>query len=215
MGWGTWLSSDALLTGCLNSTVNELYKPVNRIFGQFALLSTTMTNTLNTHTTTAVNLHSDALDMQDDRWRQMHLGRLLGHAMRRFDERVLHLMAGNEGVPLALANLASRDQISAAHVHITRHLALGGSRLTDLARAAGMSKQAMGDLVDQCTAWRLVQREPDPLDARARRVVFTPVGLAWLQAFKDAVAQAETEFREAVGKDVATVVALGLEAFAH
>lgn len=153
--------------------------------------------------------------LQDDRWRQTHLGCLLGHAMRRFDERVLHLMAGNEGVPLALANLAARDQISAAHVHITRHLALEGSRLTELARAAGMSKQAMGDLVDQCAAWGLVQREPDPLDARARRVVFTPVGLAWLQAFKDAVAQAEQEFRNAVGPDVATVVALGLEAYAH
>jgi hypothetical protein len=25
----------------------------------------------------------------DDRWRQTHLGRLLGHAMRRFDARVL------------------------------------------------------------------------------------------------------------------------------
>ena len=68
--------------------------------------------------------------LQDDRWRQTHLGRLLGHAMRRFDERVLVLMAGNEGVPLALANLAARDQISAAHVHITRHLSLEGSRLT-------------------------------------------------------------------------------------
>jgi DNA-binding MarR family transcriptional regulator len=212
MGWGTGLSRDMLLTGCLNSTVNELYKPVNGIFGQFALSFEAMTNT---HTTAAVDTPSETLDMQDDRWRQTHLGRLLGHAMRRFDERVLHLMAGNEGVPLALANLASRDQISAAHVHITRHLGLKGSRLTDLARAAGMSKQAMGDLVDQCTAWGLVQREPDPLDARARRVVFTPVGLAWLQAFKDAVAQAESEFREAVGKDVATVVALGLEAYAH
>ena len=161
------------------------------------------------------NSPADRPAIEDDRWRQTHLGRLLGHAMRRFDERVLHLMAGNEGVPLALANLASRDQISAAHVHITRHLGLKGSRLTDLARAAGMSKQAMGDLVDQCAAWGLVQREPDPWDARARRVVFTPVGLAWLQAFKDAVAQAEAEFRDAVGKDVATVVALGLEAYAH
>jgi DNA-binding MarR family transcriptional regulator len=110
--------------------------------------------------------------------------------------------------------LAARDQISAAHVHITRHLALEGSRLTDLAQAAGMSKQAMGDLVDQCTAWGLVRREVDTGDARVRRVVFTPVGLAWLQAFKDAVAQAEAEFRSAVGKDVATVVALGLEAYA-
>mgnify|MGYP000635563021 CR=1 FL=1 len=30
-------------------------------------------------------------------WRQTHLGRLLGHAMRRFDERVLHLMAHSMG----------------------------------------------------------------------------------------------------------------------
>lgn len=135
--------------------------------------------------------------------------------MRRFDERVLHLMSHNEGVPLALANLASRDQITAAHVHITRHLALEGSRLTDLAQAAGMSKQAMGDLVDQCAAWGLVQRQADLQDARAKRVVFTADGLAWLQAFKDAVAQAEAEFKEAVGHDVATVVALGLEAYAH
>ena len=151
----------------------------------------------------------------EDRWRQTHLGRLLGHAMRRFDERVLHLMAHNEGVPLALANLASRDQITAAHVHITRHLALEGSRLTDLAQAAGMSKQAMGDLVDQCTAWGQVQRQADLKDARAKRVVFTADGLAWLQAFKYAVAQTEAEFKEAVGHDVATVVALGLEAYAH
>ena len=152
---------------------------------------------------------------QDDRWRQSHLGRWLGHAMRRFDERVLQLMARNPGVPLALANLAARDQISAAHIHITRHLALQGSRLTELAEAAGMSKQAMGKLVDQCEAWGLVTREDDPLDARARRVVFTPTGLAWLQAFRDAVLQAEAEFRDAVGHEVATVVALGLEAYAH
>lgn len=151
---------------------------------------------------------------EDQRWRQTHLGRLLGHAMRRFDERVLTLMASNEGVPLALANLAARDQISAAHVHITRHLGLEGARLTELAHAAGMTKQAMGTLVNQCEAWGLVVKEDDPLDARAKRVRFTPDGLAWLQAFKDAVSQAEQEFREAVGVEVATVVALGLEAYA-
>ena len=154
------------------------------------------------------------LSTQDDRWRQSHLGRWLGHAMRRFDARVLQLMASNPGVPLALANLAAREQISAAHIHITRHLALQGSRLTELAEAAGMTKQAMGKLVDQCEAWGLVTRMADPLDARARRVCFTDSGLAWLQAFRDAVQQAQAEFREAVGADVATVVALGLEAYA-
>ena len=133
--------------------------------------------------------------------------------MRRFDARVLALMAANVGVPLALSNLAARGQVSAAHIHITRHLAVEGSRLTDLASAAGMSKQAMGDLVDQCAAWGLVTREPDPLDARARLVRFTPMGLAWLDAFRQAVAQAEAEFRAAVGDEVAIVVALGLEAY--
>ncbi len=63
-------------------------------------------------------------------WRRSQLGRLLGHAMRRFDERVLHLMAHQPQVPLALSNLAARQQISAAHIHITRHLALQGSRLS-------------------------------------------------------------------------------------
>ncbi len=149
-----------------------------------------------------------------DGWRQTHLGRLLGHAMRRFDERVLYLMAHNVDVPLALSHLAARDQVGAAHVHITRHLALGGSRLTDLAARAGMTKQAMGDLVTQCEAWGLVVREPDPHDARARQVRFTPTGLAWLQAFRDAVAQAEAEFRAEVGDAVATVVSMGLEAYA-
>lgn len=150
----------------------------------------------------------------EDGWRLTHLGRLLGHAMRRFDERVLHLMAHNIEVPLALSNLAARAQISAAHIHVTRHLDLQGTRLTDLAQKAGMSKQAMGDLVDQCEAWGLVTREPDQRDARARLVQFTPTGLLWLQAFKDAVAQAEREFRQEVGPDVATVVAIGLEAYA-
>ena len=150
----------------------------------------------------------------DTTWRLTHLGRLMGEALRHFDARVLQLMAGSIDVPLALSNLAARDQVGAAHIHITRHLAVGGSRLTDLALSAGMSKQAMGDLVDQCEAWGIVRREADPHDRRARRVVFTKSGLAWLEAFRCAVAQAEDEFRQAVGDDVATVVALGLEAYA-
>ncbi|WP_296869830.1 MarR family winged helix-turn-helix transcriptional regulator [Tibeticola sp.] len=150
---------------------------------------------------------------QDDRWRQAHLGRWLGHAMRRFDARVLELMARDVRVPLALSHLAAREKVGAAHIHITRHLALAGDRLTDLAGRAGMTKQAMADLVAQCEAWGLVTRAPDPHDARARLVRFTPTGLAWLQAFRTSVAQAEAEFRAEVGEDVATVVLLGLEAY--
>ena len=134
--------------------------------------------------------------------------------MRRFDERVLYLMAHDPEVPLALSNLAERGQVSAAHIHITRHLALEGSRLQELAALAGMSKQAMGKLVDQCEAWGLVTREPDALDGRAKRVRFTTTGLAWLRGFQRAVIQAESELKQAVGAEVATVISLGLEAYA-
>jgi len=150
----------------------------------------------------------------DERWRQAHLGHWLGLALRRFDARVLQLMAGNDQMPLALANLAARGNLSASHVHVTRHLAIGGSRLTDLAQQAGMSKQAMGKLVDQCEAWGLVTREADGRDARARRIRFTSAGEAWLLAMQQAVAQAEAELQTAVGADVAAVIAIGLEAYA-
>ena len=113
------------------------------------------------------------MDNPSDAWRQTHLGRLLGHAMRRFDERVLSLMAHDAEVPLALSNLAARAQVSAAHIHITRHLARDGSRLTELAERAGMTKQAMGTLVDQCEAWGLVTRGPDR-STRARAACCSP-----------------------------------------
>lgn len=161
----------------------------------------------------AHSLSTHTAGERDDRWRAGHLGRLLGLAVRRFDARVLQLMAHDPQVPLALSNLAARNQIGAAHVHITRHLGLQGTRLSALADLAGMSKQAMADLVAQCEAWGLVTKKPDPLDARAKQIVFTADGLLWLDAFERAVAEAEAEFAELVGAEVATVVRLGLEAY--
>jgi DNA-binding MarR family transcriptional regulator len=147
-------------------------------------------------------------------WRQAHVGHWMSLALQRFEARVLYLMARNDHVPLALSNLAARGQLSASHIHITRHLALEGARLTDLAQRAGVSKQAMGKLVDQCEAWGLVRREADPRDARAVRIVFTEVGHAWLQAYGQAVTQAEEELCAAVGAEVAAVISIGLETYA-
>lgn len=149
----------------------------------------------------------------DQRWRDAHMGQLLALALRRFDARVLALMAQSADVPLGLANLAARQQVGAAHMQITRHLALQGMRLTDLAARAGMTKQAMGALVDQCEAWGLIERKRHARDGRAKWVAFTPLGLTWLGAFQQAVAQAEAELRQAVGDEVATVIAIGLEAY--
>jgi len=152
--------------------------------------------------------------IRDDRWRLTHLGRRLSRALDRFDRRVLELMTHSPQAPLALSHLAARGQVGAAIVQITRHLSLEGLRLTELARRAGMTKQAMGGLVDECEAWGLVQRQADPRDHRAKIIVFTPTGLDWLQAFRQAVQWAEAEFRDDVGDQVAAVIGLGLEAYA-
>lgn len=146
-------------------------------------------------------------------WAPSHLGHWLRLALERFDARVMELLAHHPGTPLGLSNLAARGQVGAAHIHITRHLSAQGSRLTELAQAAGMSKQAMGALVSQCEAWGMVTRARDPRDARARLVQFTATGRAWLHAYQDAVAQAQTEMRQEMGDEVTAVVAIGLEAY--
>ena len=145
--------------------------------------------------------------------RQTHVGHWLRLALERFDRRVLELMAQHPAVPLALANLASRRQVGAAHIHITRHLPRDGARLTELAQRAGLTKQAMGAMVNQCAAWGMITRDADARDARAQRISFTPSGMAWLQAYEDSVTQAQAEMRDAVGDEITTVISLGLEAY--
>lgn len=155
----------------------------------------------------------DKHSLHAEGWRHTHLGRLLGRASARFDARVLQLMAASAEAPLALSKRAEERQIGAAIIHLTRHLPLAGARVTDLAAAAGMTKQSMSALVRQCEDWGLVTRSPDPHDGRVQRVLFTAAGRDWQEAFRAAVAQAEAEFSVAVGAEVAVVVRLGLEAY--
>lgn len=123
-----------------------------------------------------------------DRWRHDNIGRLLNNAVRRFEDRVLELMAD-----------AGYADARISYVNLTRNLDRDGTRLTELAIRAGMTKQAMGELVDQCADIGLVQRMADPADKRAKIVRFTRIGLEWLDAFRRAVDQAEQEMRGELG----------------
>ena len=53
-----------------------------------------------------------------------------------------------------------------------------GSRLTDLARGANMTPQAMGELVDELEELGYLERQPDPTDRRAKLSVLTDRGHA-------------------------------------
>lgn len=135
-------------------------------------------------------------------WRHGNIGRLLNNAVRRFEARVLALMSEK-----------GHAETRISHVSLTRNLDIDGTRLTELARRAGMSKQAMGELVDQCAALGLVDRVDDPDDRRARLVVFTAAGLAWLEAFRTAVDLAEAEMRTELGKETMDAIGRGLAVY--
>ena len=114
---------------------------------------------------------------------------------------------------LELMSDRGNDETRIAHVSLTRNLDVEGTRLTELARRASMSKQAMGELVDQCAELGLVDRIADSTDKRARIVMFAPAGLEWLDAFREAVDIAENEMRSELGKTAMDAILKGLAAY--
>lgn len=132
---------------------------------------------------------SSVMDI-DQSWRQRNMGRLLNQAIARFEGRVLELLQ-EQGY------MAVRP----SHIGLTRNLDLSGTAITELARRAAMTKQAMGELVVQCEAIGLVFRETSTEDARVKIVRFTAEGRQWMEAFRAAIDQAEAEAAQVIGRD--------------
>jgi DNA-binding MarR family transcriptional regulator len=99
-----------------------------------------------------------------ERRKRASLGQLLLRGARLFHER-------------AIAKLGRRrPEVRAAHTQLYPHIDLEGTRLSELARRVGTSKQAVGQLVSELEAAGVLRRDRDPEDARAKRVSFTPRG---------------------------------------
>lgn len=68
------------------------------------------------------------------------------------------------------------DDLTLAQARLIQRLAPGGSRLTDLAEQAQVTKQTAGVLVEALERNDYVRRTPDPTDGRARLVRLTERG---------------------------------------
>lgn len=71
---------------------------------------------------------------------------------------------------------AGFDDWTLTQCRVLQRVAPDGSRLTDLADQAQMSKQSAGVLVDQLERMGYVRRIPDPSDGRARLIVLESRG---------------------------------------
>jgi DNA-binding MarR family transcriptional regulator len=104
------------------------------------------------------------------------------------------------------------EGIQNAHASVIEHLPLEGARITGLAQRAGVTKQAMGQLVDELEELGFVERIPDASDNRAKIVRFTEMGLSFLNDAREIVAKIWWEYAELLGEARLTRVHVGLDA---
>ena len=88
---------------------------------------------------------------------------------------------------LTLTRLKKRSpEARASHVRMLPYVDVDGTRLTTLAARLGVTKQAVGQLVEELEGQGLLTREADPEDGRAKRVKLTARGK---KALQDGLAQ--------------------------
>ena len=119
---------------------------------------------------------------------------MLGALLRR----TLQALTMRVAADLAAAGFAD---LRPAHLVVFQQLESGGSRLTDLAALAHMTKQSMWALVDDLERLGYVERIPDPADKRARIVRRTERGWAVERAARASVRAFEEEWTQRVGED--------------
>lgn len=125
--------------------------------------------------------------------------------------------------PADLGALAARlraaiDQETAHHLAAAGHADLrpphravlaalddAGSRATAIGRRTGQHKQVVGTSVDELEALGYVERQPDLVDRRAKRVVATARGVDARRALAAASAAIADRHRDAVGARIYTL----------
>lgn len=94
---------------------------------------------------------------------------------------------------------AGFDDWTLAQLRVFQRMAPDGSRLTDLADQAQMSKQSAGVMVDQLERLGYVRRVPDPTDGRARLIVIEERGRRAAQVAMATSAEILAEWKTFLG----------------
>ena len=136
-----------------------------------------------------------------------HVGWRLWEACRLWESRFEREMAA-----------AGHAWFAEARAALVPHIAREGTRQAELVQRTRLSKQAVQQLVDALVADGIVERRPDPDDARARLVTFTRRGLRVLADANEVKARIERDYERRLGKAnftalksaLDTVVALGV-----
>ncbi|MCB5163951.1 MarR family transcriptional regulator [Streptomyces bambusae] len=118
----------------------------------------------------------------------LNTGLLLFIPYRALEDRVFAALAE-----------AGYDDFTPAQARVMQRIGPHGTRLTDLAAQAQITKQTAGFLVDQLEKTGYVRRLPDPTDKRARLVCVAEKAWAAKRVADAVVAEVEQEWQSHLG----------------
>lgn len=136
-----------------------------------------------------------------ERAKRASWAQVLMRCARLVNERGLDRVRDRFGVP-----------VRPAHTTLFPHIDLEGTRLVELARRVGTTKQAVGQLVAELEEMGVLTREPDPEDGRAKLVCFTPRGKQSLFEGLAVLGEIESELQERLGPRRMNALRAGLVA---
>jgi DNA-binding MarR family transcriptional regulator len=96
---------------------------------------------------------------------------------------------------------AGFDDLRPAHTAVFQHIDASGTRLTDLAERAQITKQSMGYLIDYLEQHNYLERRPDPSDRRATLICLTERGWAQIQTALASIAALEEDWTRTLGRE--------------
>lgn len=94
---------------------------------------------------------------------------------------------------------AGHEALRPKHGAVLANVGPEGTRLTDLAAAAGMAKPSMKELVDELVELGYVARRTDPKDGRARTIALTPEGIALAKLARRTIERIEKRYAAQLG----------------
>lgn len=92
------------------------------------------------------------------------------------------------------------EGIRLVHIALIRNVDEGGTRITDIARRAGMTKQATGQLASEFVDLGYIRIVADPNDRRVKIAEYTVKGKRLLRAIVAAIEETEGRFARTIGR---------------
>jgi DNA-binding MarR family transcriptional regulator len=96
-------------------------------------------------------------------------------------------------------NLLKARALRMTHLQVFGNIQAEGTRLSELAAWAGMTRPSMAELVDELEGQGLVERRPDPTDGRAKLICLTPRGWQAIRIGRGIIDRIEADYAQRLG----------------